>query len=180
MKRSAFLTLAFLVALSPSCKRLRQNGAPAERSTTATLRAGDQAPPFVLQQVDKGEVDLSAVLKNNQIVILNFWSIDCPVCWIEMLELEKVNQQFGAEGVQVLAVSPNPLEELGTYLELESISFALLADVGGQVTKRYGIEVLPTTILVDRSGKITSINSGIFFQLKTHLAALLGTETDGE
>jgi peroxiredoxin len=180
MKRSVLLTLAFLTALIPSCDRFRQKGALAERSTTATLRAGDQAPLFVLQQVDKGEVDLSAVLTSNKIVLLNFWSIDCPVCWIEMLELEKAHQQFGAEGVQILAVSPNSLEELGTYLELESISFVLLADAGGQVAQRYGIEVLPTSLLVDRSGKITSINTGIFFQLKSRLAVLLETKTSGE
>jgi peroxiredoxin len=97
-----------------------------------------------------------------------------------MLELEKAHQQFGAEGVQILAVSPNSLEELGTYLELESISFVLLADAGGQVAQRYGIEVLPTSLLVDRSGKITSINTGIFFQLKSRLAVLLETKTSGE
>lgn len=180
MKRSVLLALGFLTALSPSCDRFRQNTPPAERSTTATLRAGDQAPLFVLQQVDKEEVDLSAVLTDNKIVLLNFWSIDCPVCWIEMLELEKVHQQFGAEGVQILAVSPNSLEELDTYLELESISFALLSDVGGEVAQRYGIEVLPTSLLVDGSGQITSINTGIFFQLESHLTALLEAKSNGE
>ena len=90
-----------------------------------------------------------------QVVFLNFWATWCPPCREEMPSIERLHQEFKDQGLAVLAVDVGERPTLvAKFMKDFRLSFPVLLDRGSEVWSRYGVGGLPTTILVDRRGRI--------------------------
>ena len=131
-------------------------------------------------------------------VLLDFWGYWCGPCLQAMPQLMELHDLFGDKGLMIIAVhdaSVTSFDELNSrterarerYWNGRDLPFLLALDgeaktppktsdqTGhGAMTDTYGISSFPTTILVDREGKICSeIN---VYAAKEVLARMLGTE----
>jgi thiol-disulfide isomerase/thioredoxin len=90
-----------------------------------------------------------------KVVFLNFWATWCPPCRQEMPSMETLYQRFKGQGLEVLAVDcQEEARDVSAFMRRNKLSFPAALDASGMVSGYYGIEAIPTTYIIDRSGKI--------------------------
>ena len=92
-----------------------------------------------------------------QVVLLNFWATWCAPCIREMPSLDRLQAKLKGEGLVVVAVSEDfagldLVEPFFERLKLENL--AIFLDSDGALSKAFGIAGLPTTLLIDREGRV--------------------------
>ena len=93
----------------------------------------------------------------NNFTIINFWATDCPGCIKEMPGLTDIYNQFKGQGLQIIAVSMSydPPNQVLNFTQKNKIPFPVVLDVDGQIAQSFGdIRLTPTSILIDKNGKI--------------------------
>ncbi|WP_323702306.1 thiol-disulfide oxidoreductase ResA [Mammaliicoccus sp. Dog046] len=124
-------------------------------------KVGDEAPLFELETVDGKTVNLKDLRGKG--VLINFWGTWCEPCKREMPELERQYQEYKDQGIEVVAihVRKNP-QQIKQYLSSlkETPTFKVVMDNDNLVTDAYGVNPLPTTITVDKNGKIVTKHTG--------------------
>ena len=93
----------------------------------------------------------------NNFTIINFWATDCPGCIKEMPGLTDIYNQFKGQGLQIIAVSMSydPPNQVLNFTQKNKIPFPVVLDVDGQIARSFGdIRLTPTSILIDKNGKI--------------------------
>jgi thiol:disulfide interchange protein DsbD len=117
--------------------------------------AGGQGPGTaigVFTALDGGALDTSAF--SGKVVVVNFWATWCVPCIEEIPGFNKLNQQLGAKGVVVLGVSMDEegAERVRPFLKKHPMDYQVA--LGSEaVSKQYGLDELPVTVVFDRSGK---------------------------
>ena len=114
-----------------------------------------------------------------QVVVLNFWYAGCAPCRAEAPDLQKLKNEFAADGVQVLGV--NVRDTAATSLAFAQnlgLDYPSVIDAeNGNVLLAFtGIvtpQAVPTTIVQDRRGKVSARILGKF-EMST-LRALIKT-----
>ena len=92
-------------------------------------------------------------------VVLNFWARLCPPCWTEMPELQEFHEEF-EETVLILGIDIGQFTGLGTprdaskLLDAMGITYPAGFTDDGLVVEQYGVLAMPTTVFIDRHGKI--------------------------
>jgi len=151
--------LAVSAALSFGCS----SQSASEPATVAASESGEMpaAAPFSLQAADGSDVSLADF--EGQVVLLNFWATWCGPCKIEMPWFVEFQREYKDRGFTVLAVS---LDEGGwdvvrPFVDDMKPNFPILLG-DDQLAEQYGgIMALPTTMVIDRDGRITSRHTGL-------------------
>ena len=119
-------------------------------------------PDFSLPDANGQMVKFSDVSRNNQVVMINFWASWCMPCRMEMPDFEKMYAAKKTKGFTILAINEDKeREKADAYLKSKPVTFPILIDGDGAIAKRFGIEALPTTILVGRDGKVLQVVEGV-------------------
>src|SRR5436190_884243 len=120
-----------------------------------------QAPEFALKDSNGTTVHLSDY--KGKVVLLNFWATWCGPCKVEIPWFIEFEQQFKDRGFAVLGVSMDeggwdPVKE---YIAKQKINYRILLG-NDQVGEAYGgVDSLPTTLVIDRDGRIAAKHEGI-------------------
>lgn len=127
------------------------------------IKEGDPSPLFSGLTIDNQKIDF-AQLKGKKVVILDFWSIYCASCIEEMPRLVEIHNEFSKKGLQVIGVN---LDSFGTHRVVKfmqgmenKITFPVIIDKTRQIATSFNAMVLPTTLLIDASGKIRFYHVG--------------------
>ena len=117
------------------------------------------APDFTLAQREGPNLRLSE--QRGDIILLNFWASWCGTCRQELPAFEALFQQYADLGVNVLAVNlddePRKAEVLLSDI---NVSFPVLFDSEGEVSARYDVSAMPTTVIIDRDGNVRLVHKG--------------------
>lgn len=136
--------------------------AAAGNAAAQRAKVGEQAPDFVLKNLNGESIQLSAF--HGHPTVLKFWATWCPSCRVEMPDLLAARQQWKTEGLVVLAIdSDERPEKMQRWLRANGVDPTLpaLIDVGARVQSRYRVPVLPTTVFVDSAGIVRVLHTGI-------------------
>jgi thiol-disulfide isomerase/thioredoxin len=87
-------------------------------------------------------------------VLLNFWASWCEPCRAEMPTLQQIADFYGPEKLLVLAINfkEQPARAL-QFAQATGVSLPVLLDLKGELARRWGVKVFPTTLSLDRLGK---------------------------
>jgi peroxiredoxin len=110
------------------------------------------AAAFTLQDIRGQSWDSKSL--RGKVVLVNFWSTGCPPCREEMPDLERLYQRFREQGLIVLAVSGDQVDDLRKYLTEQTLTFPLLIDPDDKVKKQFRVVGIPKTFLYDRAGHL--------------------------
>lgn len=146
--------LAGSVALAVPAPAHAQEVAP-----SATLKVGDAAPALAVSSwwADK-KLD---GLQKNRVYLVDFWASWCPPCRESFPDLARMKAKYGSEGLEVVAISidddPNDaakfLTEQGNKFDF-FVGMDKSSATYNSWVEAIGRTTIPTTFLVDASGKI--------------------------
>jgi peroxiredoxin len=106
----------------------------------AWVKAGDVVEPFVLKDVEGGELTLKGLTAKRPVVLVFFRFAGCPACNIALPYYERALQPtLKALGVPLVAVSPQVPERLGEIRARHDLSFKVASDTDNVLGRRFGI-----------------------------------------
>jgi cytochrome c biogenesis protein CcmG/thiol:disulfide interchange protein DsbE len=123
---------------------------------------GKQVPEFKAETVDGKTVQLSDF--KGKVVLLNYWATWCGPCLMEMPDLIRLQEKFGPKGFVVLGISVDEpdqwdnVKELARQRKLNYPVFRLTKELLDGLGAPEG---LPTSYLVDKSGKVVAQFVGV-------------------
>lgn len=121
-----------------------------------------------------------------KVVVLAFWATWCRPCKNEMIELKSFADMPDAENIVVAAICTDPenIDNVKGIAKQLQINYPILLDRGNKVSSKYDVSALPTTIVIDKAGKIgfksQGFDSTIMEQLRTKVAGLLASKETNE
>ena len=140
----AMLALAWLMPLS-----------------AAGLESRPAQPAPALQAKDFAGRSHTLADYRGQVVLLNFWASWCPPCRREMPSMERLRLRMAGRPLVILALdSVEPVEDVQEFLATMKLGFPVLLDPAGENTRRWKVYALPTTFLLDSSGRIRHVLKG--------------------
>ncbi len=128
---------------------------------TASLAelAESVAPDFTLKSNAGENLKLSEF--RGDVVMINFWASWCGPCRQEMPLLDELYNNYKPLGFTILGV--NVEEDSGkakAVLRDIPVSFPVLFDTQNTVSQLYNVVAMPSTVLVDRDGKVRYLHKG--------------------
>jgi len=118
-------------------------------------------PDFALKDATGATVKLSDY--KGKVVLLNFWATWCGPCKIEIPWFMEFQKTYKDRDFAVLGVSMDEdgWDSVKPYIEEHKMNYRVLLG-NDQVSQLFGsIDSLPTTIVIDRQGRIASMHVGL-------------------
>jgi peroxiredoxin len=124
------------------------------------LGDGSKAPDFKLPSLDGGK-SLSLAAYRGKVVYLDFWASWCPPCLTSLPLLEQLRKEFPADQFQILAVNVDQdTLKARKFIEKTGVGYPSATDPKGRLPEKFGIETMPTSFLIDRTGVIRYVHHG--------------------
>lgn len=125
----------------------------------AVAGAPTAAPDFSLPARGGGSVRLADL--RGQVVMINFWATWCGPCRQEMPLLEQIHARYEPLGFTLLGVNVEPDSAMAQqWLEGVPVTFPILFDRQNLVSAQYGVQGMPSSVLIDRAGRVRHVHRG--------------------
>lgn len=119
---------------------------------------GADAPEFsfdaLLKAPDTVKLDLKSL--RGRVVVIEFWATWCGPCIPALDHLEHVRADLGDDQVVFLAIARDDRSRLEKYLEKRQTGLWMACDEDGSTSAAYGVVSIPTTVVVDKNGKVAA------------------------
>lgn len=119
----------------------------------AALR--EPAPNVTLSLLD-GSKPILADYKS-KVVLISFWSVSCKICIAEFPHLNALHNKLKNTGLVIIGLNMfyDRPDWTVHFVKNQPILYPVSFDLRGKVSRAFGgIEVTPTTILIDKQGRI--------------------------
>lgn len=125
---------------------------------TAPAQASGPAPTFDLPG-DHGTVSLQSF--RGKVVYLDFWASWCIPCRHSFPWMNSLEKRFGKKGFKIIAINlDKDRDAIAKFISATKPRFTLAYDSEGAVAERYGVEVMPSSYLIDQKGNIVLRHRG--------------------
>jgi thiol-disulfide isomerase/thioredoxin len=150
---------------TPPIATLIDAGPPALRRLGQIVPADTPAPP-----ADAGFTDADGAPKTlasyaGMGLVVNLWATWCAPCVAEMPALQEMARKLAADGIVVLPLSSDRggAAVVRKFYDAHAITgLPILLDQKGEAGRAWGARGLPTTLLIDRSGRERARLEGAF------------------
>lgn len=124
------------------------------------LAVGDPAPPIVVTSWSNWEGPPPSLdTLKGRVVMLEFWGTWCGPCVRAMPGIQKLHDRYAERGLTVLAISYEEPAVMAPFLVQNAYTMPVGSDPQKQTIGAYGIRGWPTTVVVDKEGKVAHIGS---------------------
>lgn len=131
------------------------------------LSLGDIIFDFSVTDPEGKEHKLSELLKEKEIVVLNFWYTNCNPCRQEFGYMQESYEQY-SDKIEIVAMNPIDKDdaEIAAFKDQYGLSF-VVAQCESEWEKVMQLTAYPTTVVIDRYGMIKFIHSGKITETET-------------
>lgn len=118
------------------------------------------APGFELPGLrDEAPASLEDFL--GKVVYLDFWASWCGPCRESMPLYEAMYRDIGPAHFEILAINlDEEMQDAVEFLARHPVSYRVLSDPAGATAEEWGLKVMPTSFLLDRSGRVVKSYAG--------------------
>ena len=88
----------------------------------------------------------------NKPILVHFWATWCPTCEIEASNIEKISKDYE---VITIATQSEDNENIQKYLDKNNLSFKVVNDEDGALSRKFNIKAFPTTLIYDKNKNLT-------------------------
>jgi len=139
----AAITSALLSAATPSC----------------ALEAGDQTPEIDLPGT--GGTPVRIARQPGKVLYLDFWASWCGPCRQSFPWMNAMQEKYKAQGLQVIGINVDAQgEDAEKFLAKMQTKFTIAYDPKGNTARLFGVKGMPTSLLIDKDGKVISQHIG--------------------
>jgi peroxiredoxin len=119
------------------------------------------APNFTLKDADGKVVHLADY--KGKVVLLDFWATWCSPCKVEIPWFMDMQRKSKDRGLEVLGVAMDDegWEVVKPFVAKMGVNYRILAGNDATAQAYGGVDALPTTFLIDRTGKIAAVHVGL-------------------
>lgn len=108
-------------------------------------------------------LDLAAF--RGRVVYLDFWASWCAPCRQSFPWMNRLQHELGADGLVVVAVNVDRQRgDAEGFLREHPAQFRVVFDPEGVLAEKFGVRGMPTSFLIDRSGRVESRHEGFFLR----------------
>jgi len=124
------------------------------RRSAPRIAKSTVAPDFSLESLDGKSVRLSDL--RGKAVLLNFWATWCGPCKIEMPWFVELQNQYGAQGLQIVGVAMDDAskEDIAKFAKSMGVNYPILIGKESIGDQYGGIPALPESFFIGRDGKM--------------------------
>jgi thiol-disulfide isomerase/thioredoxin len=115
-----------------------------------------QGPAPVLEgrALDGHNLSLTTIDKP---VVVHFWASWCRICRWEQDTMKSIAKTYP---VVTVAMQSGSDREVQDHVTKNNLHFPVINDRTGELSRRFGVSVVPTTFIVNRSGDISFVEVG--------------------
>jgi peroxiredoxin len=133
--------------------------ATAAGTACAAAVIGAPAPDFTLKALDGPNLRLGE--QRGKVVLVNFWATWCAPCRKEMPHLNRIADKYRGSGLLMLGVNiDDDVRNAADVAGKLGVKFPVLLDTDKRVSKLYELNSMPSTMVIDRSGKVRFLHRG--------------------
>ena len=161
---TALFVAVFALSMIAGCggnetpdKSTTASAQPATEQGKGSGLRGEAAPKFTLKNLAGEDV---AVEAKGKPYIINFWATWCPPCQAEIPDLAAFHAAH-KDAVDFYAVNlqedATPVEK---FMAERKADLPVVLDTKGTAATLYGVRAIPTTVVVDKEGKVAYRKTG--------------------
>jgi cytochrome c biogenesis protein CcmG/thiol:disulfide interchange protein DsbE len=162
--KTGYLSFVLMLVLWSAAVRAQTPTAPTNPQTGPSVpAAGSQAPDFELKVVGSDGKTLQLSSLKGKAVIVSFWATWCEPCKVEMPWLVELQKKYAEQGLQVVGISMDDAEEKEVidFARKMGVNYPVLRGTEKVADLYGGVDALPMTFWLDRSGKVVDSRVGL-------------------
>lgn len=118
-----------------------------------------KAPDFTAVKIGGGEFKLSSL--QGKVILLNFWSVGCPVCKVQIPTFVELYEEYKDKEVEIVGVCLDRETVVKTFAKYMKINYTLIL-ANREIASKYrrDIRFIPATFVINRQGNIVEKHVG--------------------
>jgi thiol-disulfide isomerase/thioredoxin len=116
------------------------------------------APPDFRFDIGSGPQRLSALA--GRVVVIHFWASWCAPCVVELPLFARLRSTYGDRVTMVTLGWKEDTQASRTFLEGRHLDLPLAPDADRTIADQYGVESIPTTLVLGRDGTVVHVSVG--------------------
>ena len=130
--------------------------------------------PVWIEPAKRQPADLTADLKTldgqafsfsnfrGKTLLVNYWATWCKPCKEELPSIGELYKNLHGQGLEIVAVSSEKPAVVSAYLKDKNLPFTFVLDPKDTIGKRFKMAIVPSTLVIDDTGKVALRYSGQF------------------
>ena len=134
----------------------------------SAVGVGEAAPAFVLPTAAGESIALEKL--KGRVVYVDFWASWCGPCRRSFPWMNEMQQKYGAQGFTVIGVNVDKRRpDAQRFLQQTPAVFSIVYDETGKTPEAWTVKGMPSSYLVDATGKVVAVESGFRDEQKAPL-----------
>ncbi len=111
-----------------------------------------------LKRADGTDFDPSTL--KGKVVLIEFWATWCPPCKMAIPDIKALSEKVKGTDIEVVTVAiDDKAEDVSAFVKENNLPYLVLHD-DGRATKEYGVRGVPTSVVLDKTGKVVETHMG--------------------
>ena len=123
-----------------------------------------QAPDFQRVTILGEEVRFSDY--RGKPLLVQFWATWCPICEREQSSIQSIAADYP---VLTVAMQSGDAKDILPYLEKRQLTFPVIADADGSLSKQFGVAAVPASFVLDADGTVRFVEVGFTTEMGMRL-----------
>ncbi len=140
------------------CKQFKDN--LITKNGALNTQEGNSYVNFELKNPDGDKILFSNIVENSKYTLLDFWASWCNPCRKAMPMIKELHEKYGKKGLSIVSLSLDTDNEAWKKAINDlGMNWTQLCNPDGgsqEVAQAYGVEFIPTVLIIAKDGKIVS------------------------
>lgn len=120
-----------------------------------------QTAPACPVIIEQSKIAFDPALFKGKVVLLDFWATWCPPCLKSMPFFNSMRNKYLQDGFEIVAINVDEdTETAHQFLQEHPVDYLMAFDPKGECPKIYDVTAMPSSFLLDKTGKIRKVHFG--------------------